>query len=192
MSHREFNFGESKLDRAKTSLKDLVKEVTIQGIPKILTSKRKSFKFMWLILLIGSSLSCAYFVSKCFVEYFNYEYATSIKTIVDMPAIFPTVSICNYDDPKFEMNIIYLELGLNPLNNWQKHFELFNDSIFGRCYRFNSGLDYTGNVIPLKNLTSSGYHYGLKLDIYIGEQKKDFRQLIVYIHNSTQAPLSLI
>ena len=95
MSHREFNFGESKLDRAKTSLKDLVKEVTIQGIPKILTSKRISFKFMWLILLIGSSLSCAYFVSKCFVEYFNYEYITSIKTIVDTLTIFPTVSICS-------------------------------------------------------------------------------------------------
>ena len=93
MPHREFNFEASKLDRAKKSLEDLAKEVTIQGIPKILTSKRKSFKFVWLIILIASSLSCAYFVSKCFVEYFDYEYATSIKTIVDTPAIFPTVSI---------------------------------------------------------------------------------------------------
>ena len=182
----------SKIDKLRRTLTELAKEVNIQFIAKVFSSKRFGFKLMWLILLIGSSIACAYYVTKCTVEYLEYEYLTSIKTIVDTPAIFPTVSICNYKDTEFELNFLHLEFDSNILTNWKKYFEPFNDSIFGRCYRFNSGFNYTRNVIPLNNSTSSGDYFGLWFDLYLGGKKKDFSQILIYIHNSTQAPLSLI
>ena len=100
----------TRLEIIKNKTIDLAKNSSINGLPNMVRSERLSLKIMWLIVLIGSSSACIYFVISCLNGYFEYEYITSIKTIPETPSAFPAISICSYNNPKFEFTILLLKM----------------------------------------------------------------------------------
>lgn len=180
----------NKLDKIKKELSNLIEVSSIQGLPQVFKTKRFGFKLMWVIFLVSSSVTCSYYAINSLVEFFNYEYFTSIKTFLQLPTPFPAISICSYEIKDFQLNILSMVYKTRRLKDWQTHFEPFYDKMYGDCYRFNSGKDFHKNTIDIKNSTSSGFYFGFWLELYVNSTK-DFAQLIVYIHNQSDVPISL-
>lgn len=182
----------TKVEKIRRPLHDLIKVSTIQGIPKIFTSKRNSFRIMWVILSLVSTVFCAFFSTKSVLEYYNYETVTSIKTINEQQSEFPTISICHYNNTDFKFEILDFWFNIRELKNeWKNHFELYNDTKYGVCYRFNSGKNMSGHSIGIKNSTSAGIEYGLYLDLYIPPLVTDYGEFKIYINNHTMIPKTI-
>ena len=76
--------------------------------------------------------------------------------------------------------------------DWKNHFEPFNDSFYGDCFRFNSGKNYTGHKVDLKRSTAPGNLLGLSFEFYIKNEKdSDLGQFVILIHNQTNTPRNL-
>ena len=161
-------------------------------MPSIFRSERLCFKVIWLILLLGSSSSCIYYLAICFNGYFEYEYITSIRTIPEKPVDFPAISICSFNNPKFEFTVLTLKINSIILPDGKNHFEPFNDSLYGDCYRFNSGKNYSEHNVDLKRSTSAGYLFGFYFEFYVNNGNDDIGHFVIYIHNQTNTPRSLI
>ena len=106
----------------------------------------------------------------------------------EIPTTFPVISICSYNNRKFKFTVLSLYVDSEKLLDWKNHFEPFYDSLYGDCYRFNSGKNYTGHNVDIKRSTAPGYSYGLWLDLHINNNDSDIGQFAIYIHNQTNTP----
>jgi hypothetical protein len=52
------------------------------------------------------------------------------------------------------------------INNSRAYY----DSVYGNCIKFNSGLSYYGEKVPILNISSAGYLFGLKFTMFVGNQ----------------------
>jgi hypothetical protein len=77
--------------------------------------------------------------------------------------------------------------GLNYISKWKNHIEQYNDAFYGKCYRFNSGLNWTNQSIEIKKSKRIGSDEGLWLTLYANTHF-DFGELKLYIHNYTENP----
>ena len=158
----------SKYKIIKDSTKELILTSTFQGLPNLIRTKRLFFKVIWFISLLVSSSACVYYETKTILDYFDYEVMTNIETINEPNAQFPTISICNQFNKDFEFkNVGFFFNFFDYRSNWKDHIEVFNDYVYGKCYRFNSGKDFYNNTIGIKNIGSSDYLNSLFLDLYV-------------------------
>ena len=75
----------------------------------------------------------------------------------------------------------------NLTNEWKIHIEQYNDAHYGKCYRFNSGLNWTNQSIEIKKSKRVGSDDGFGLMFY-SNTSLDFGELRIYIHNYTENP----
>jgi hypothetical protein len=68
---------------------------TTHGISHIAQSKKKFKKLMWLAFTIASSSLCAYIIFESVSDYLIFDVTTKIRSINQLPASFPTITICN-------------------------------------------------------------------------------------------------
>ncbi len=169
----------SAKERLKKSATGLIIGSNIHGLPKVITRKRLSFRIIWLMLIIFSSFLCVNYVVKNILEYCNYDTVTKIDIIKETQSQFPAVSICNYNDTNFEMKILNLKFNYEILvDQWNKYFETFHDSRYGKCYRFNGG----SSSVEILNSTARGYTFGLVLDMYVPARNNDFGEIFLYLN----------
>jgi hypothetical protein len=136
--------------------------------------------------LIISVISNLYYVILNLIDYYNYDLTTSIYTIPELQSEFPTISFCDDNDKFFDMTLINLTINYKDLkSDWKNHIEQYNDSVYGNCYRFNSGRNMLNESIPIKYLKKSGFYDGLIFEIK-SNSKIDYSQLLIFIHNHTQ------
>jgi hypothetical protein len=173
------------------NIKSTLEEITVQGLSNIFKTKRRISKFIWFILLVVSSTACITYIYITFVSYFEYQIVTTISSIYDIPAVFPSISICSFFDKNFNFTMLKNGSRFNGryLNSWQKHFHIFNDSMYGTCYRFNGGINFTG-PIDIRTSSSSGYYYGFDFNVYVPAEI-DYGRFIVHIHNVSTLPWSM-
>ncbi len=65
-------------------------------------------KLVWIIFLIVVFFASVYYVVLNVLDYLQYETTTSIFTINEQEAEFPTVSFCREGDPNFEFKFLYI------------------------------------------------------------------------------------
>ena len=51
---------------------------------------------------------------------------------------------------------------------YENDFELFQMSQFTRCYKFNSGVQFDGQLKALRKARRYGKSYGLQLEMFVG------------------------
>jgi hypothetical protein len=172
----------------KSIIKNKFFDSSLQFFQKPIKANRVISKLLWLVFLVISVFANLYYVILNIIDYSNYDITTSIYTINEFTSKFPTITLCDDRDLNFNMTPIKLWFNYKELTNeWENHFETYFDSVYGKCYRFNSGKNMTNQSIPIKYSKKSGYNDGLILEIY-SEAKIDFSQMHVYIHNHTQTP----
>ena len=163
---------------------------TIHGLSSFSHSKKFIFQAFWLLVIFASSIICFMGIISTIFEYFQYDTITNIQEVLNLPQVFPTVTICNQNK-----NITIEEMLLVCLFNIEKcTFKDFYkvtvmNNVFGRipCYSFNIGKDFYGNPKKLEVLHGPDL---LVLDMYTGHSKNDFYSsgLLVAVHNNTNLP----
>ncbi len=78
----------------------------------------------------------------------------------------------------------------NLTNEWKNHIEQYSDVYFGKCYRFNSGLNWTNQSIEIKKSKRIGSDEGLWLTLY-ANTTYDLSDLIILFHNYTENPINI-
>jgi hypothetical protein len=68
---------------------------TAHGIGHIFKRENIFLKFMWLICFLVSAGLCGYFLEISITEYLQHETVTHTEIVTELPAVFPSVSICN-------------------------------------------------------------------------------------------------
>jgi len=175
----------------KEPIKEILAATSLAYLISPFRSKRLLIKIIWSLFIFVFLFLSIYYVILNISDYIKYETTTSIETIYEQEPKFPTVSICNRFDPNFEFNFtLFYFNNRNLANDWENHIESYNDAYYGKCFRFNSGLNWTNQPIEIKTSKRIGSDEGLWL-IFFSNTSFDFGELKVYIHNHTENPMNI-
>jgi len=151
---------------------------------------------MWSLILLASVCFDSYFIIENIFDYSKYESITSINIINEEQTIFPAISFCgNPSLDKQTINELILKIRFNRLSineiNFSNYFEIFNNSVFGKCFRFNSG--HPNKSLDILNYSViTGETNGLRIDWNLKvPDGYDFVELLVNVHNQTVPPFNL-
>jgi hypothetical protein len=175
----------------KTPIKEIISSSSLSYLLNPIKSKRLLIKLVWIVFLIVFFFASIYYVVLNILDYLQYETTTSIFTINERESEFPTISFCNINNPNFDIKLLDLWFQNEYLiNEWQNHFESYTDTVYGNCYRFNSGLNLSNQSIPIRKARKSGLDEGLWFNIY-SNTSHYFEKLMFYIHNHTRIPVNI-
>jgi hypothetical protein len=163
-------------EKFKEEAKNWSQESTSHGIPRIFNSKLLIIKILWAIFFLGSFSYCTFTITKSIIDYVNFSVLLQISTVNDLPATFPTVTICNLNP----FNELYAAEKLNEtlqiIENGQC-FLLSIPTLFAQCLNSsNPNSAYKKFVDQLKrslanaNLTDYDrfwYSFDLKYDMLV-------------------------
>jgi len=175
----------------KTRTKLILDSSSLQFLSSPFKSKRILIKIIWFCFLFIFLFTSNYCVYLNVIDYLKYDSFTSIYEINENESQFPTISMCNQNNKLFDIKILNFFFNNQKLKEeWANHLELYNDSSYGTCYRFNSGKNMLNQTIPIKYSQTSGYFDGLILHFYLNTSS-DFGSIIVYFHNHTFKPATI-
>ncbi len=185
----------NRFNLIKRSLKEIFLSSTIHGIPNILRAKHLTVQIIWLVCFIVSICSCSYFIIANILEFLEYRALTTMKVISERKIEFPTISFCTYPELEKSIDEIVIQVRFDNIKqtNYLEYFEQFNDTIYGKCFRYNSGFNNNFTYQRLESSTS-GLTNGLKLELDLkvnDNDKHDFYEVITFIHNYTLPPFDL-
>ena len=184
----KYSFEITKIKEAKKIVTTLLDNTTIHGIQNVLRTKNLFLKIVWTLFILASICIGIYYIIDSSLDYLKYSTVTTIKVIDEKQAEFPTISVCLY--PNLNISIVKTitrlrfdridELDIN------KYFEEFYDPVYGKCMRYNSGINNYNQSYELLKSTKSKNDNGLKIDMNIEVPKDyDFVSTLVSIHNVT-------
>jgi hypothetical protein len=91
----KYNNEESAWGKVKMILVETGRESTAHGIPHILRNPMLPIKLIWIVCFLASCGFCAYLLTKGVLDYLAYDVVTTIRKMPDIPALFPSVTLCN-------------------------------------------------------------------------------------------------
>jgi len=172
----------------KTPIKEILASSSLAYLLSPFRSKRLLIKIIWTLFILVFLFGSIYYVILNVLDFLEYETTTSIYEIYEKEAEFPTISFCETQNRDFNIKILYLWFqNVNLIEDWQNHIESYSDSEYGRCYRFNSGLNMSNHSIPIKKSIRGGLDDGLWLNFYYN-RILDSNSPIIYMHNVTDKP----
>lgn len=135
---------------------------------------------------------CSKIILDSINEYLNFDTTTDTKIIYENPTEFPAVSFCNLNRPT-NMYTLSEKLILCVYNRELCNASIFNmyyDSNYGNCYRFNGGLDANNRRIDIFKSRKPGKRNGLRVDLFIGlyNNTDDVSGVHIIIHNRSITP----
>jgi len=83
------------MNTSQIELKNLITDSTIHGIPRLLKTKSFFMKIVWGIFTAASVVLCVHQIKQSVEDFLSYDTVTTFETIVEIPAKFPTITICN-------------------------------------------------------------------------------------------------
>jgi len=169
----------------KTSIKEILSASSLAYLLSPFRSKRLIIKIIWSLFMLILFFISLYYVIINILDFLKYETVTSIKTIYEKESEFPTISICSlYEKSNFNIKII--DFWFNNIEQFMdKDLQVYDDSSYGKCYRFNSGKNNRNEIIPIKTSKKSGWDDGLQMSFY-SNTTLDYSRLTIFIHNHTQ------
>jgi hypothetical protein len=190
----KYSFEITKIKEAKKIVTTLIDNTTIHGIQNVLRTKNLFLKIVWTLFILASICIGIYYIIDSSLDYLKYSTVTTIKVIDEKQAEFPTISVCLY--PNLNISIVKTitrlrfdridELDIN------KYFEEFYDPIYGKCMRYNSGINNYNQTYAILNSTRSNNDYGLKIDMNIEiPEMFDLVEILVRIHNKSSPPFEM-
>ena len=179
-----------KKEKIKQNVKELLSSSTAHGIPNIVKTSSILFKIIWSIAFILSTCAGSYFVINSTLDYLKFQTVSSIKVIQEMQSQFPTLSFCSVPSlNNLKLNELVLSLRFEGVyeTNLSHVFEEYNDTVWGKCFRYNSGKNKYGNKIDIINTTVYGKPDNLRIGFYLDGPVK-FKEILIQIHNHTSPP----
>ena len=165
----------------RTPIEMILKESSLQFLLRPIKSLHKIIKIIWIIFLAFFFFLTVYLCYKNIQGYLKYDTTTSIYEKNEKEPEFPTVTFCNEFIKYSEIKFLGVEFNLVDItDNWENHFEKYEDLSFGTCFRFNSGLNLSNHHIETKKLKRKGRQSGFHLGFYF-DSKRDYGEMIIFI-----------
>jgi hypothetical protein len=183
-----------KSEKIKKIIIETLSSSTAHGIPNILKSNNLFLIIFWSIVCGISLCVGSYFVIDNVLDYLEYHTVTTISVINEKQTQFPTISICSHPSINKTLNETFLRVRFDRVfeANVGKYFEQFEDPVFGKCFRFNSGRNVYGEKLDILNSTTNGRPNGLRIEVFVDMPKEyDFVELIINIHNHSTPPYNI-
>jgi hypothetical protein len=102
MNNTSAHHQESRMFYVKKKLKSIYlnwsRHVDINGYNKIFEYKHNfKIQLIWILILLASTGATFYIISKNITGFLNFDSVSQINLVNEVPAIFPTITICNND-----------------------------------------------------------------------------------------------
>jgi len=152
MQKRNFNMIKINNNKDyKTPIKEILAGSSLEYLNSPFRSKRLVIKIIWTIFLVGFLFGSIYYVALNILDYLQYETTTSIYQLREKEFEFPTISFCSEIDSNFIFKILYYWFQNEDLiDDWHNHFESYMDTVYGQCFRFNSGRNMLNETVLMK------------------------------------------
>lgn len=167
------------------SIIDLIEMSTAHGYSNIVRSKRKFPKYIWILFTTLSTIGCFWFVIVGVFEYLSYNVFTNIQFVFEQPSQFPTITFCSFEGILKKNNLsdlittCYFAYDNGCETDPYNHFEKFYSGNYGNCYKLNSGVNFYGKNIKIRNSILGGRDDSFRLTL------KAPSGLVLWIHNHT-------
>jgi len=181
----------SKFKEIKKKSKELLEVSSAHGIPNIIRSKNKFIVTMWLAFFVSFLCIGSLLVVRSILDYLKFNTVTTVAIINEPQVPFPAISICGYPSINRSLDETLIKLRFDRLDlNYSSYFDEFQDSVYGKCFRFNSGRNMHNETYSILNSTSAGLPDGLRLDLNLYSQNDyDYGEVLIAIHNQSSPPL---
>jgi hypothetical protein len=128
------------IKRKREQIKELLVEwcssSTSHGIPNIVRTENWSVKILWSIFVLLSTAFCAFMVTRAVLDYLKNDVVTKIRVYKEIPAEFPTITICNINP----LTSVYVN------ERWNQNYEnWFKQSTLNYEYYFYINKKYINN-----------------------------------------------
>jgi hypothetical protein len=156
-------------------MKKILTGSSLPCISKIIENDHFLIKLTWLISLIGFTFLSIHYVIINLTSYLSYSFVTNIAVISEKTPQFPTISFCITSG-------IQLPTPQNSLfsctfDSKQCTFEdfeistvnLVNANYFETCIRFNSGRNYSNQLIEIKTISRTSIYTGLNVTFLLDD-----------------------
>ena len=183
-----------KLKRIKHKTSCLLEVSTAHGLPNIVRSKNVTILIMWSIVTFASTCAGFYFVIDNIIDFLKYNTVTILQAVNEEQSQFPTISICGYPPLNMSIDKLFLKVRFDRIDetNLSRILEEFNDNVFGKCFRYNSGRNIYNETYDILNATYSGKPNNLKINFYLDiPDGYDFPELLIHIHNHSSPPYDM-
>jgi hypothetical protein len=196
-------FNKKSANRPQKNYKETINEIlsvsTLQFLLSPIRSKRLLIKITWALFLVVLFLLSIYYAVLNILDYLKFETFTSYHEINENQSEFPTISLCSADYKDYDLKLY--EIRFNKSYDFsgdmkkelEENFEMYIDTNYGKCYRFNSGKNMLNQSIPIKyaKLAGKEARFRIKFQIISNNKTSDYETFLIYIHNSTMIPLSI-
>jgi len=95
--------------KVKPLIKETLYNSAAQAVIKIIETPYYTLKIFLFICLIASSGICSYLIVELILNYYSYGVSTTSRTLYEMPATFPKVTICNVNPFTTQYAVEYLK-----------------------------------------------------------------------------------
>lgn len=147
---------------------EISRESTFHAIPNIAKYlNKKLIFFVWIITFIAATVFCSYLVALSIYNFFQFEVTTNIEVINESPALFPTVTFCNLNGLKENLNLsdMFLSCRFHNQDCNITFFREIDNIYYGKCFRFNGDSKHNRySYLPGKN-------GGLIIELFAGDRK---------------------
>jgi hypothetical protein len=132
---------DDKIKKIKKRAHELLEVSTAHGLPNIVRAKKRVIITMWIIVTFISTCAASYFVIDNIIDFLKYNTVTTLQEVYEQQPQFPTISICGNPPLNMSIDKLFLRVRFDRIDetNLSKIFEEFNDNVYGKCFRFNSG-----------------------------------------------------
>ncbi len=183
-----------KLQKIKEKTSSLLEVSTAHGLPNIVRAKNVTILIMWSIVTFVSTCACFYFVIDNILDFLKYNTVTTFQEVYEQQSQFPTISICGYPSINKSLDKLLLKVRFDRIDetNLSRIFEEFNDNVFGKCFRYNSGRNIYNETYNILNATKSGKPNNLKMKFYVDiPDGYDFPGIVFFMHNHSSPPYDM-
>ena len=90
----------------RETLKEIISNSTFHGVPRIIKTRKALMKTAWSLLILLAVYFCFTEIVNTIFDFLSFQTITSLETIVELPSLFPAITICN-------LNSFQTMLGLN-------------------------------------------------------------------------------
>ena len=192
---KDFQMQEAlKKEKMYLRISKILSSSSAHGIPNLIKTENFFMQIMWTILFIGATCTGSYYTIDSILDYFKNHTVTKIDVVNVEQSKFPTVSFCG--SPLFNTSLekIVKSVRFEKIyeSNLSHIFEEFNDTVYGKCFRYNSGTNMYGEKYNFTKTAVIGKRNNLRISFYLDySNKSNFNELLIQIHNHTLPPYDM-
>ena len=164
----EVNDRDLKLrNKLKILIAEWFKSSTSHGLPNIFRTDKAYLKIFWIICFLSSTAFCSYIILRSIYLFFEWNVTVSTSIEIDMPILFPSVTICN-------INPFYRPRAMNFISATLESYNLTDSVALNQLKNGQTALSITKtalNILKAEAVTNPNYNstYRQQLGFYLDD-----------------------